>query len=166
METRAPITVATTDPGAPRKPWVYEGRNISDRFFGSAVLWLARRGLSLYGSRVLRVRGRKSGTWREIVANPLTFEGRTYLVAPRGHVQWVRNLRASGEGELVLGRRRQPFTARELGDGEKPAIFRAYLKKWAFEVGRFFGGVGADAPEEDLRRILPDHPAFEITFRA
>ncbi|MGH7910322.1 MAG: nitroreductase family deazaflavin-dependent oxidoreductase [Candidatus Dormibacteraceae bacterium] len=125
---------------------------------------LARLGISLYGSRLLRVRGRKSGEWREVPVNPLPFEGRTYLVAPRGHVQWVHNLRAAGEGELVRGRSHRRFTARELPDGEKPELLRAYLRKWAFEVGRFFGGVGADASEEELRRILPDHPVFEITL--
>jgi len=29
-------------------------------------------------------------------------------------------------------------------------------------VGVFFGGVGADSSEEELRRISPDHPVFRI----
>lgn len=92
----------------------------------------------------------------------LSFEGERYLVAPRGHTQWVRNLRVSGEGRLA-GRRTESFTATELNDEEKPALLRAYLKKWKWEVGAFFGGVGADAPESELRRIAPDHPVFRIT---
>jgi hypothetical protein len=39
-----------------------------------------------------------------------------YLVAPRGHTQWVRNLRAQGEGRLLLGRRAEQFTAVEVPD--------------------------------------------------
>jgi hypothetical protein len=76
--------------------------------------------------------------------------------------QWVRNLRAVGEGELRVGRRTEAFGATELPDKEKPPILRAYLKRWKAEVGVFFGGVGADSPEEELRRISPDHPIFRI----
>ena len=78
------------------------------------------------------------------------------------HTQWVRNLRVAGSGELLLGRRSEPFQAVELPDAEKAPILRAYLKRWKLEVGVFFGGVGADSPEEDLRRIAPDHPVFRL----
>ena len=44
----------------------------------------------------------------------------------------------------------------------EPPILRAYLKRWKAEVGVFFGGVGADSSEEELRRISPDHPIFRI----
>jgi hypothetical protein len=50
--------------------------------------------------------------------------------------------------------------ATELSDDEKPLLLRAYLKKWKFEVGAFFGGVGPDSTE--LRRIAPDHPVFRL----
>jgi hypothetical protein len=43
---------------------------------------------------------------------------------------------------------------------------RAYLKRWKFEVGVFFGGVGPDSPDEELRRIAPDHPVFRVTATA
>jgi len=115
------------------------------------------------GSRVLEVRGRNSGAWRSTPVNPLEFAGERYIVAPRGETQWVRNLRASGEGRLRKGRRVEQFTAAELPDQEKPPILRAYLKQWAWEVGAFFHGVGADAPDEDLRRIAPLHPIFRIS---
>jgi hypothetical protein len=75
----------------------------------------------------------------------------------------VRNLRASGGGKLFVGRRSEDFTAVELGDAEKPPLLRAYLKKWKWEVGQFFGGVGPDAPEEELLRIAPDHPVFRLS---
>jgi deazaflavin-dependent oxidoreductase (nitroreductase family) len=114
------------------------------------------------GARVLEVKGRKSGEWRQTPVNPLSFEGERYLVAPRGHTQWVRNLRVSGEGRLA-GRRTEGFTATELTDAEKPALLRAYLKKWKWEVGAFFDGVGAAAPESELQRIAPDHPVFKIS---
>jgi hypothetical protein len=81
-------------------------------------------------------------------------------------VQWTKNLRAGGSGELRLGRRVERFTAVEVPDADKPAILRAYLRKWSFEVGVFFDGVNADSPEEELRRISARHPVFRITAGA
>lgn len=131
--------------------------------FNRLVAALTRVGVSVYGSRVLEVKGRKSGEWRQTPVNLLRYDGTDYLVAPRGHTQWVKNLRASDQGRLRVGRRTEPFTAVELADDEKPALLRAYLKKWKFEVGVFFGGVGPDSSDEELRRIAPDHPVFRLT---
>jgi deazaflavin-dependent oxidoreductase (nitroreductase family) len=131
--------------------------------FNPLVGLLTRVGVSLAGSRVLEVRGRKSGEWRSTPVNPLGFEDQRYLVAPRGETQWVRNIRVSGGGRLRKGRGTEDFTVTEIPDDEKLPILRAYLKKWAWEVGAFFQGVGADAPDEDLRRIAPLHPIFRIT---
>jgi deazaflavin-dependent oxidoreductase (nitroreductase family) len=135
------------------------------RVFNQAVAGLTRLGLSLWGSRVLAVRGRKSGQWRTTPVNLLTFEGERYLVAPRGQTQWVRNLRVAGGGELRLGRRAEPFTATEVPDPDKPPILRAYLKRWGMEIGMFFQGTGPDAPEERLAEIAPGYPVFRITGR-
>ena len=133
-------------------------KNVFNRF----VALCTRLGISVWGSRVLRVQGRKSGRWRNSPVNLLTYRGDQYLVAPRGQTQWVRNIRESGMGELVLGRRAQPFRAVEIADDEKVPILRDYLKRWKFEVGMFFGGVGPDSSDEELRRIAPDHPVFRV----
>jgi len=131
--------------------------------FNRLVAGLTHLGVSVYGSRVLEVKGRKSGEWRQTPVNLLGFEGTEYLVAPRGHTQWVKNLRASGQGRLRVGRRTRPFGAVELADDDKPPLLRAYLKKWKFEVGMFFDGVGPDSTDDELRRIAPDHPVFRLT---
>ncbi|MFH8727106.1 nitroreductase family deazaflavin-dependent oxidoreductase [Streptomyces termitum] len=128
-----------------------------------SVAWLTRRGLSVWGSRVLAVRGRKSGTWRTTPVNVLTLDGERYLVAPRGHVQWTRNMRAVGGGELHLGKRVEPFSATEVADDDKADVLRAYLKRWKAEVGVFFAGAGPDSTDEELRAIAPKHPVFRIT---
>ena len=133
--------------------------------FNRGVAGLSRVGISMAGSRVLEVRGRRSGEPRRTPVNLMTFEGERYLVAARGHTQWVRNLRASGEGRLLIGRRAEHFSASELSDDEKPALLRAYLKRWKWEVGQFFDGVGPDAPDSELRRIAPDHPVFKLQVR-
>jgi deazaflavin-dependent oxidoreductase (nitroreductase family) len=130
--------------------------------FNNVVALLTRLGISVWGSRVLEVPGRKTGEPRRTPVNLLSFEGQRYLVAPRGHTQWVRNLRVSGGGRLLLGRRSEEFTAAELPEDERPPVLRAYLKRWKAEVGVFFGGVGPDSSDEELRRIAPDHPVFRL----
>jgi deazaflavin-dependent oxidoreductase (nitroreductase family) len=134
--------------------------------FNRVVAGLTRAGISVWGSRILVVRGRTSGLPRSTPVNLLTHEGAPYLVAPRGHTQWVRNLRVAGEGELKVGRRTQHFSATEVPDGEKEDILRAYLKRWKAEVGIFFGGVGAKSSAEDLARIAPNHPVFRLSIDA
>jgi hypothetical protein len=127
-------------------------------FFNRTVARLTRMGISVY------VRGRTSGEWRTTPVNPLTLkDGSRYLVAPRGTTQWVRNLRATGyTGELHVGRRIEPFVATEISDDDKPAILREYLRRWKWEVGVFFDGVDAKAPDEKLREIAPGYPVFRI----
>jgi deazaflavin-dependent oxidoreductase (nitroreductase family) len=132
------------------------------RLFNPAVALATRSGFSIRGSRILRVRGRTTGAWRSTPVNLLTHDGERYLVAPRGETDWVRNLRATGEGELRLGRRTEPFRAAELADDDKPPVLRAYLARWKAEVGAFFSGKSATSTDEELRGIARDHPVFRI----
>jgi deazaflavin-dependent oxidoreductase (nitroreductase family) len=148
---------ASTDRHFKRPGW------FTKNVFNRIVAALTRLGVSVLGSRVLEVRGRTSGEWRRTPVNLLTHEGERYLVAPRGETQWVRNLRVSHEGRLRLGRRTEPFRGKEIGDERKVAILRAYLKRWKAEVGVFFEGVGPDSSEQELRRIAPKHPVFQLT---
>ena len=140
--------------------YIRPGRNTT--VFNEIVAALTRAGISIWGSRVLGVRGRKSGEMRTTPVNLLTVHGERYLVAPRGVTQWVRNIRVTGEAELRLGRRVEPIRVEELSDDEKPAILRAYLKRWKFEVGVFFDGVDASASDETLRGIAPGYPVFRV----
>ncbi|WP_310723749.1 nitroreductase family deazaflavin-dependent oxidoreductase [Streptomyces sp. N2A] len=125
--------------------------------------WLARRGISLAGSADLAVRGRKSGEWRRVPVNPMTYGNGRYLVSARGNSEWVRNLRAAGGGELQVGRRVRPFTAVELTPAETPELLRAYLERWGWEVKAYFGEVTAASTDEELRAAAPRHPVFHIT---
>ena len=149
--------------GTPRyvMPTSAMGRRLGSLFNGT-VAALTKRGVSVWGSRVLYVRSRSSGQWRSNPVNVLTHDGSRYLVAPRGHTQWVRNLRAAGGGELRVGSKVERFTATELADEQKPDVLRAYLKRWKFEVGVFFNGVDAEAPDAKLLEIAPGYPVFLI----
>jgi deazaflavin-dependent oxidoreductase (nitroreductase family) len=127
------------------------------------VAGTARLGLGVRGTRVLETKGRKTGEPRRNPVNLLKLDGRQYLVSPRGETQWVRNVRADdGRVVLILGPRREEHKATEVPLDERVPILRAYLKKWKMETGRFFGGVGPDASDEELAAIAPRHPVFRL----
>jgi deazaflavin-dependent oxidoreductase (nitroreductase family) len=131
--------------------------------FNPLIAGLHRLGISVQGSQTLAIRGRKSGEMRTNPVNPFELDGKTYLLAPRGTTQWVRNLRAAGEGELRSGRKVRHFHATEVLDSEKLPLMRLYMDKWSWEVKGFLG-IDAKASDEEIRRILPDHPAFVLSF--
>lgn len=134
-----------------------------DPIFNRLANLLPKLGISVAGSRLLAVRGRKSGEWRTTMVNLMTADdGQRYLVAPRGHTQWVRNLRAAGTGELRLGRRTEAFTGIEVADADKVPLLRLYLERWGWEVGRFFEGITKDSTDAELAEIAPGFPVFRI----
>jgi deazaflavin-dependent oxidoreductase (nitroreductase family) len=131
--------------------------------FNKIVAIATGLGLSVWGSRVLEVRGRKTGQDRRTPVNLLIFGDATYLVAARGETEWVRNVRAAdGRLDLLLGRRRTHYLATELADDERVPILRAYLARWKAEVGVFFDGVGPKSTDEEVAAIAPKHPVFVI----
>jgi deazaflavin-dependent oxidoreductase (nitroreductase family) len=132
----------------------------TQKVFNRLVAWSTRHGVSVFGSRILAVRGRRSGEWHQTPVNPLTFGDRQYLVSPRGTTQWVRNLRAAGGGELRVGRRLVELRATELSDDDKAEVLRAYLTRWKWEVGQLFDGVGPNATHDELVAAGSKHPVF------
>ena len=131
--------------------------------FNRAVRWATRIGVSIWGSRVLEVPGRRTRRLRSVPVNLLTLDGVSYLVSPRGHGHWVRNVRANdGCLDLVLGRRRAHHVATELTDAEKIDVLRAYLRRWRFEAGQFFDGVTPASSDDALLGIAPRHPVFRL----
>jgi deazaflavin-dependent oxidoreductase (nitroreductase family) len=132
--------------------------------FNNGVAGLTRLGISVLGSRVLEVKGRKTGQPRRTPVNLLTIANKQYLVSPRGESQWVRNVRADGGRlDLLVGRRRTHYVATELPDEEKVPVLRAYLKRWRAEVGVFFQGVGPNSTDDEIAAITPKHPVFAVT---
>lgn len=132
------------------------------RVFNPIVARCTKWGLSVWGSRILEVPGRTSGAIRTTPVNVLTVDDRRYLVAPRGTTQWVRNVRAAGGCDLRVGRRAETVATHELTSADKPAILRAYLRRWNWEVGRFLDGVGPSSTDEALLAASPQHPVFRL----
>ena len=128
--------------------------------FNPMVALLTRLGLPLAGSRVLEVRGRKTGEPHHTPVNPLSLDGARYLVAPRGHTNWVRNLRA-GDGRAVLQRRRREDVAlvEDVSD-RRPAILRRYLE--LAPGARPFFPIDRRASLSDFGRIVDQYPVFRV----
>src|SRR5262245_58196171 len=123
---------------------------------------LVRRGLGPSHMRVLEVRGRKSGTLYSLPVDLLEERGAFYLVAPRGHTEWVCNAEVAGEVTLRRGRRAERYRLRALSDAEKSPIFKAYLDGFRREVQRYFP-VLAGSPPAAFAPHLTRYPAFELT---
>ena len=135
-----------------------------ERTFGSALGWLLKLGVGPSHMRVLEVRGRKSGKVFSLPVDLLAKDGKLYLVAPRGHTQWVRNAEAAGAVVLRRGSRAQEYRLRALGDAEKPPILKAYLDSFKSEVQRFFP-LPAGSPVEQFAPLVTRYPAFELSLR-
>jgi deazaflavin-dependent oxidoreductase (nitroreductase family) len=161
MGTERPTTPnPTPDPHYRRPGWIT--RNVVNRL----VARLTRMGISVWGSRVLEVRGRRSGEPRRVPVNVLELDGSRYLVSARGEGEWVRNVRAAdGALDLLLGRRREPVRAVEVADTDKVPVLRAYLRRWKAEVGAFFDGVDADSTDAEIAAIAQRHPVFVLSAR-
>jgi deazaflavin-dependent oxidoreductase (nitroreductase family) len=122
---------------------------------------LMHLGMSAWGSRVLEHRGRRSGKAHRTPVNLLTMGPDEYLVSARGETEWVRNVRAAqGQLVLILGHRRQERTGVEVPVEASTEILRAYLRRWKFEVGMFFEGVGPDSTDAEFAAIAERHPVF------
>lgn len=132
------------------------------RVFNPAVARLAVLGVTANGTRLLEVRGRRTGLTRRTPVNVLQFDGTPYLLAPRGHTEWVRNLRATPNARLILGRQDAVFTATEVPDAEKPAVIRAYLQRWGWQVGTMLPGLTSDSTDQALLRAAPQIPVFRL----
>jgi len=156
-EALRPMTSELRDDHYLRPDWFT--RNVFNRL----VAGLTRLGVSVWGSRVLEHRGRTTGDLHRTPVNLLTLEGTQYLVSPRGETQWVRNVRhAGGHCVLILGRQRQITTLTEVPEAERTPILRAYLRRWKFEVGMFFDGVGPDSTDEEFAAVAGRHPVFTL----
>ncbi len=121
-------------------------------FFNNKVLNPLLTALGVTPS--LTVRGRASGRKYTMPVLPLEYEGRRYLVAPRGNTHWARNLRAVGEGELRLRGRTIHFKATEIPAAQRAPLVAAYVKQHGKKYGGFVAKEFAMMPDP------ADHPVF------
>jgi deazaflavin-dependent oxidoreductase (nitroreductase family) len=140
----------------------YEERNRIARAGNAVIRWLAELGISIAGTRAIRVRGRKTGKPRAVVINLLTVDGVDYLVSPRGNTQWARNIRAAGTVEVGSRWRRHSAAITEVADAAKPELLRRYLKRWYWQVKDYVVGLTPDSTDEQMLAAAPSIPVFAL----
>jgi deazaflavin-dependent oxidoreductase (nitroreductase family) len=143
-------------------PTRYEEPNQVARAANAMIRWLADMGISIAGTRALRVRGRKTGQQRAVVINLLTVDGVDYLVSPRGNTQWARNVRAAGVVELGPRWRRRTARVTEVDDAAKPDVLRPYLARWYWQVKGYVAGLTPESSDEQFRTAAPTIPVFAL----
>lgn len=131
------------------------------KIMNSVLGWFTRFGLSPSKVHKIEVRGRKSGQLRTAVVNVLHYDGRRYLVAPRGNTEWVRNVRAANGDASLLRKDREKVHLEEIPVEQRPPIIKAYVNENAMATKQYFG-VEPDDPIERYEGIAPDHPVFQI----
>lgn len=108
------------------------------------------------GSERLTVVGRRTGTPHSVPVIPIEHDGATYLVSPRGETDWVRNLRAAGDGRLGPHGRERDVVATEVPSDGREAILTAYRAVAGRAVKSFFERLPDAA----------DHPVFRVEPRS
>lgn len=140
---------------------VFREPSAGEKFFNRLFGFFVGLGLGFSYNYLLQVRGRKTGKLYSTPINLLELNGKSYLVAPRGRTQWVRNAESAGEVTLKRGSTRRKFRLRPIPDAEKPPILKAYLDTFRREVQRYFP-VPAGSPQESFAAISGSYPAFEL----
>ena len=140
----------------------YLAPSVTEHWFNSLFGLLVGCGLGLLYNYLLQVHGRKTGRLYSTPVNVLDYEGKRFLVAPRGETQWVRNAIASGHVWLKRGQSREQFGLRILENPDKPIILSEYLNRYKTTVQRYFP-VQAGSPVEAFSNVAANYPVFELT---
>ena len=140
----------------------YDEPNLAARAGNELIRWLAEAGISIAGTRALRVRGRKTGKRRGVVINLLTLDGRDYVVSPRGHCEPTACCRAAGAVEMGPRWRSRDVRIAEVADDAKPDLLKPYLDRWYWEVKGHVGGLTPQSSVDEMRAAAPAIPVFEL----
>lgn len=140
----------------------YDEPNGTARAANALIGWLAELGISIAGTRALRVRGRKTGKSRGVVVNVLRVDGVDYVVSPRGNTQWVRNVRAAGVVDVGPRWRRRRLRITEVADPAKTDLLKRYLDRWYWEVKGHIAGLTPDSGDDEIHAAAPSIPVFAL----
>lgn len=135
--------------------------NSVERIFNALFGLCVGMGLGLRHNYLLEVRGRKTGKLYATPVDLLEADGRRYLVAGRGRVNWVRNAEAAGRVTLRRGASHSDYTVRAVSAADKPEILRRYLDRFKLTVKQFFP-VPPGSPAEAFAPLADRYPVFEL----
>ena len=118
---------------------------------------LLRRGVRIGSQSLLTVRGRRTGEPRRTPISVVTVDGSRYLVSAFEDADWVKNVRAAGEGELSRGRDAERVRLTEVAVDRRGPILRAFLDQVP-GGRRFFGAADPDEVVAEADR----YPVFKV----
>ena len=140
-------------------------------FFVSLFNPLGRRlaAAGLMGpNALLTVRGRKSGVPRTTPVAFVEKDGRRWVIATFGDVNWARNLRAAGEATITIKRRKESVHAIELSPKDAARFFREDLRAYVTRLpvgGLLLRLLGATDILTDPEGAARRRPVFELRPR-
>jgi deazaflavin-dependent oxidoreductase (nitroreductase family) len=113
---------------------------------------MSRLGVNLGDDKtmVLTVPGRKTGAPRSTPVDPMTVDGKRYVVGGFPNSDWVQNVRAAGEATLRRGRRQERVRMVELPADQAGPLLRIWPTEVPASVGLMqqAGLVSSGRPEE------------------
>jgi deazaflavin-dependent oxidoreductase (nitroreductase family) len=118
-------------------------------------------GISMNGSALITVPGRKTGVPHSTPISMVEFEGQRYVQSPFGSVNWVRNLRAAGKATLSWGSRHETVIATELSPEEAAPVIKSMLGHAPKMIQEYFD-VTAESSLADIIRDAPNHAVFAV----
>ena len=149
--------MTTSSAAVARAPWYVP-------LFSPVAKLLLKLGVPLGLNGLITIRGRKSGQPRTTPVAIIDVDGRRWIWAPWGEVNWVRNLRAAGRATITVRRRDEEVRATELDQEGRLAFFRDVMRPLAKGVPgghtfiRVVDGVDLDDPVEASH----GRPVFEL----
>jgi deazaflavin-dependent oxidoreductase (nitroreductase family) len=135
------------------------------RLFDPLMRRLLATRLPMGPNTLLTVRGRKTGAPRSAGVAVVEIGTRRWVTGAYGEVQWVKNLRAAGEGEIRINGQVQHVRAVALSPDEAAAFYRDVLKPYVAGLpllGRWAASVFARDALRDPERAALGHPVFEL----
>jgi deazaflavin-dependent oxidoreductase (nitroreductase family) len=141
------------------------------RFFDPIAKRLLGAGVPMGPNALITTRGRKSGLARTTPVALVELDGQRWVQSPFGEVNWVRNLRESGEATLAIGKRHESVSATELGTDDAATFYAErlapYFRRIPAPVRWAMGSmIGMQTILEDPPKAALEHPVFELRAKA
>ena len=129
------------------------------------LIWMLRVGFPMGTLRLLAHQGRKSGKTYKTPVALVEKEGKRWLVAAFGETNWVHNIRAVGEAQLIVGRKTETVRVTEIESAQAAPILKQFLKSYGIVpfIPPYFA-VSAQAPVSAFEDEAKDHPVFLLEY--
>ena len=133
--------------------------------FNALAKPLIRTRLPIGPNGLITIPGRKTGLPRTTPVALIDYEGKRWVWAPWGDVDWVKNLRAAGRVTVTKRKKTTDMAATELDESQRREFFNDVMvaqarraKGLGFWFLRFADGVDMHHPDE----IAKDRRVFEL----